>query len=178
MSTMTSTIAGPAAKIFPRLKVVGVGAGMVSNHPAETLVTYALGSCVAVAIHDPVAKVGGLLHFMLPESSLDREKATRQPSMFADTGLPLLLERVARLGASSSRLRVWLAGGAQMIGDNGFFNIGRRNAEAARALLDSHGLRVESEDLGGSISRSVFLAVGTGEMTLKTSQLAAAPARS
>ncbi len=50
--------------------------------------TYALGSCIAVAMHDPVAKVAGLLHYMLPESAIDAAKAQQNPFMFADTGIP------------------------------------------------------------------------------------------
>ena len=59
--------------------VVGVGDGQVTNDPDHTLVTYALGSCIAVLIHDPLTRVGGLLHFMLPESSIDASKAEKNP---------------------------------------------------------------------------------------------------
>jgi chemotaxis protein CheD len=156
-----------------KLKTVGVGAGMVSNNTSETLVTYALGSCVAVAVYDAVARVGGLLHFMLPDSSLDPDKASRQPSMFADTGIPLLLERVQKIGAQTSRLRVGLAGGARMIDDNGVFAIGLRNYQAAKERLRDAGLSVDSEDVGGSVSRSVSLELATGRFGLKSSNAAA-----
>jgi chemotaxis protein CheD len=88
----------------------------VTNQPNEVLVTHALGSCIGVAIYDPVAKVGGILHYMLPESSLDPVKAQENPHMFADTGLPSLFRECYRLGATKARLQVKVAGGSQVLG--------------------------------------------------------------
>ena len=73
--------------------VVGMADCQVSNSRDQVLVTYALGSCIAVAIHDPVAGVGGMLHYMLPESAISPAKAGENPYMFADTGIPLLFRR-------------------------------------------------------------------------------------
>ena len=81
--------------------VVGVSDMKASNDPTGTLVTYSLGSCIGVAIYDPVAKAGGLLHFMLPESSLDPEKASTRPFMFADSGIPRLFKAVYKLGGEA-----------------------------------------------------------------------------
>jgi chemotaxis protein CheD len=72
--------------------VVGISDLKVSGNAGDILITYALGSCVGVAVYDPVGKVGGLLHFMLPDSSIDETKAKRNPAMFADTGIPLLFK--------------------------------------------------------------------------------------
>src|ERR1700712_5727529 len=100
------------------LQVVGIGDCKVSNDPEDVLVTHALGSCIAVIIHDPVAKVAGLLHYMLPESSLDPEKAAARPFVYADTGIPLLFHKAYRLGAIKSRLKIFAAGGALMLESN------------------------------------------------------------
>ncbi len=91
--------------------VIGVADCLVSDDPEAVLVTYALGSCIAVVIHDPVSRVGGLLHYMLPESTLDQAKAQERPYMFADTGIPLLFHRPTSWGPSSrgSRSRCWAA---------------------------------------------------------------------
>src|SRR5690242_365262 len=97
------------AALFAQRVVVGVGDMGVSNNASFTLSTYALGSCVGVAAYDPLMKVGGLLHIMLPDSSISLEKAQKQPAMFADTGLPLLLRSLIGLKADLSRLRVLLA---------------------------------------------------------------------
>src|SRR5215813_12086540 len=95
--------------------VVGVADCQVSDNPDSVLATYALGSCIAVAIHDPVAGIGGLLHFMLPESGIDRNKAQSNPFMFADTGIPLLFRDVFERGGDRKRVVVHLVGGAQMV---------------------------------------------------------------
>ncbi len=149
------------------LQVVGVADCGWSTAPGEILVTYALGSCIAVAIHDPVARVGGLLHYMLPEASLDRGKAALNPFMFADTGIPTLFEKAYQLGAQKNRLVTHVAGGAQVMGDNGVFNIGRRNYLALRKILWKAGVLVHAEDVGGTASRTVRLDVATGRFLMR-----------
>lgn len=146
--------------------IVGIADCMVTDNPGCVLVTHALGSCIAVMIHDPVAMVGGLLHFMLPESTIDREKARNRPFMFADTGIPLLFHGAYAKGAEKRRLRVALAGGAQMLDDASLFNIGKRNCLAVRRILWKAGVMVHAEDVGGAASRTVHLEVGTGKVWL------------
>jgi chemotaxis protein CheD len=147
--------------------VIGIADCQVSKEPDSTLVTYALGSCVAVLIHDPTVNVGGLLHFMLPESNLDLVKAAKNPSMFADTGIPLLFRSAYQLGADKKRLVVTVAGGAQMMDTQGTFNIGKRNCLAMRKILWKAGVLVHSEHLGGEVSRTVRLEVRSGKVTLR-----------
>jgi chemotaxis protein CheD len=91
-----------------------------------------------------------MLHYQLPSGALDRDRAARQPAMFADTGTEYLLARMAAAGAVKRRLKVKLAGGAQMFDDGGVFNIGRRNHAAIRKVLWQHGLLIDGEDVGGS----------------------------
>jgi chemotaxis protein CheD len=129
----------------------------------DTLVTYSLGSCIAVVACDPVAGVGGLLHFMLPESVLDEDKAVRRPCMIA-----LMLRELERLGAGRRRLIVKLAGGAQVLDQANFFIIGQRNYTAARRFLWKEGLLIEAEDVGGTDVRTVELDVATGRVAVKT----------
>ena len=146
--------------------VVGMADCRVSDDPGQVLVTYALGSCIAVAIHDPAARVGGLLHFMLPESALDRAKAAQNPFFFADTGIPQLFHTAYEKGAQKQRLRVQVAGGAQM-DDNGVFDIGKRNYLALRKILWKAGVLVQAEAVGGSVSRTVRLEIGSGKLWLQ-----------
>lgn len=148
---------------------VGISDCRVSNDPSAALVTYALGSCVAVAIHDPVAKVGGLIHYMLPESDLHGEKAVENPFMFADSGIPLLFRRAYEQGARKERLVVRAAGGAQVMTDKELFNIGKRNYLAMRKILWKAGVMLHGEQVGGSISRTIRLEVGTGRLWLRES---------
>lgn len=154
---------------FEQRVVVGIAEMAVSNNPAAVLTTYSLGSCLGLALYDPTLRVGGLLHVMLPESSIAREKANAQPCMFVDTGLPALLQQVQNLRADLRRLRVYVVGGAQIMDDNGFFNIGRRNYAATIAILDQWRLRITAEQVGGLVNRTVHLKLATGEMRLKVS---------
>jgi chemotaxis protein CheD len=142
--------------------IVGISDCKVSSDPDCVLLTYALGSCIAVAIHDPVAEVGGLLHYMLPESTLDQSKAADNPYMFADTGIQTLLQDICDRGAIRRRLVVRIAGGAQIVDGHQLFQIGRRNYLAARKLLWKAGLLVAAEAVGGEVSRTVRLEVKTG----------------
>ena len=147
--------------------VVGIADYRVSTDREAVIVTHALGSCIAVAIHDPVTKVGGMLHLMLPESSIDPDKAQRNPSMFADTGVPLLFRTAYTQGAEKRRLTVYLAGGAQVMDDNGVFNIGKRNYLAVRKILWKAGVLVHAEAVGGTTSRTVRLEVASGAFLLR-----------
>ena len=151
--------------------VVGIAELRLSADPAERLVTYALGSCLGVAIYDPVAKVGGLLHTMLPTSAIDAEKARRVPAMFVDTGVPLLFRESYKLGARKERMIVRVAGGAAAGGDERAdqFQIGKRNALALRKLLWKNGVLLHAHDVGGvQTSRTVYLDVGTGVLTVRS----------
>ncbi|MFZ2448389.1 MAG: chemotaxis protein CheD [Syntrophobacteraceae bacterium] len=148
-------------------KVVGVADMAVSNAPNEVLVTYSLGSCIAVVIFDPLARVGGMLHYMLPESSLDPEKARQNPWMFADTGIAMLFKQSYQLGAKKENIVVKVAGGAQILDPNGVFNIGKRNYLALRKIFWRNNVMVASERVGGTVNRTVRLEMGTGRVLLK-----------
>ncbi|HTS77500.1 MAG TPA: chemotaxis protein CheD [Bryobacteraceae bacterium] len=148
-------------------RVVGISDCKVSRDPGDVLLTYALGSCIAVAVHDPVARVGGLLHYLLPEASIEPVKGARNPCMFADTGIAHLLKRVGACGARRERLVVRIAGGARMLDIHESFDIGRRNLHAARRLLAREGLAVAGEATGGGISRTLRLEIATGRVSIR-----------
>jgi chemotaxis protein CheD len=148
-------------------KVVGVADMAISNAPDEVLITYSLGSCIAVVIFDPVAKVGGMLHYMLPESSLDPDKAKQNPNMFADTGITLLFRQSYQYGAKKERMVVKAVGGAQILDQHGLFNIGKRNYLALRKILWRNNVAVAAEHIGGSVNRTVRLEIATGKVFLK-----------
>ena len=149
--------------------IIGVSDMKVSNNPRDTLITYSLGSCIGVVIYDPTVKVGGLLHFMLPESELDKDKAKINPYMFADTGIPSLFKQSYKLGAVKQRMRVVVVGGAQVLDQKGFFNIGKRNYMAVRKIFWKNKVMVDYEDIGGSVNRTVKLDIGSGDVWLKVS---------
>ncbi|MFO7750465.1 MAG: chemotaxis protein CheD [Desulfobacteraceae bacterium] len=149
--------------------VVGVSDMKVSNTPGETLTTYSLGSCIGLAAFDPVAKAGGILHYMLPESKLDREKAAVRPFMFADTGIPRLFKALYRLDALKNRMEVSVFGGAQILDQNGFFNIGKRNHMALKKIFFKNRVLITHEEVGGNVNRTVRLEIATGSIFVKTS---------
>ncbi len=149
-------------------QVVDIADFQVSNDPRVTLVTYSLGSCIGVSIWDPRAHVGGMLHYMLPDSSLSPDKAKANPAMFADTGIPSLFRKAYELGAVKKNLVVKVAGGSQLLDDNGVFNIGKRNYVMLRKIFWKNSVLVDSEDTGGSISRTLRLEVDSGRLTVKT----------
>lgn len=154
--------------IFAQRVIIGVGDMAVSNNPQVTLSTYALGSCVGVVAYDPVTRVGGILHLMLPDSTISPDKAVAQPAMFADTGLPLLMRALAGLKGEPGRLKLYVAGGANVLSGADSFKIGDRNLAVVKKFLQANGLRVSGHDVGGTINRTVHLEVGTGTMSLKT----------
>lgn len=148
---------------------VGVADMKVSNDPEATLVTYSLGSCIGIAVYDPTVRVGGILHYMLPDSSLDPAKAKVKPCMFADTGIAPLFKEAYRLGASKKNMRVIVAGGAQILDQQGFFNIGKRNYMAMRKIFWKNQVMVNHEEVGGNANRTVKLAIKDGTCLLKVS---------
>lgn len=143
-----------------------MGDMLTSNDSTANLVTYSLGSCIGVAIYDPVAKVGGLLHAMLPDSTINIERATNRPYMFVDTGLPAMFHAVYALGGIKSRLIVKLAGGAEFLDEKKIFRIGARNLETCHALLQRNGVKLTASETGGRESRTVRLDLGNGNFTL------------
>lgn len=150
-------------------QIVGVADMKVSNNPAETVITYSLGSCIGLVVYDPAVRVGGMLHYMLPESSIDREKAVARPFMFADTGIPILFKTAYQLGAVKSRIRIYVAGGAEILDQKGFFNIGKRNYMALKKMFFKNNVIIHKQDVGGNINRTVRLEIGTGDIYVKTS---------
>ena len=141
----------------------------ITNASDAVVVLYSLGSCIGVSIYDPVAQVGGILHYMLPDSSLDKVKAQKNPFMFADTGIPTLFKETYKLGAKKQRMKVIVAGGAQILDQKGFFNIGKRNHMALRKLFWKNNVMIDHEDVGGNVNRTVRLNIQTGETFIKIS---------
>jgi chemotaxis protein CheD len=140
----------------------------VTKDQNATLVTYALGSCIAVIVYDPVQKAGGMIHYMLPTSKTSPDKAKIKPAMFADTGVPMLFESMYALGCAKENLIVKVAGGGALYDDKGTFNIGKRNYTILRKLFWKNNIIIAAEDVGGRKSRTARLKVRTGEVIVKS----------
>ena len=146
---------------------VGLGEIKLSNNPADVLVAYGLGSCVGISMYDPQARVGALLHAVLPQRLNDGD--ARNPK-FVDSGVLRMLEQLEQMGAARHRLVVRMVGGATMLnipGAKQSLNIGERNVAAARLVLAEQRLRLSAEDVGGNTGRTVRLHVNTGRTTVR-----------
>lgn len=152
-----------------QLVVVGIAEMSASNSQNVTLTTYSLGSCLGIAIYDPVVKVGGLVHVMLPDSTIDTVKAAKQPAMFVDTGVAALFRATYQHRAEKHRMIISVAGGAQIMDNGASFNIGSRNHEALKKLLGLHSLGIHHSEVGGMVNRSMRLNMATGEVRLTVS---------
>lgn len=137
----------------------------------EVLVTLGLGSCVAIMLHDPVARVGGLAHVLLPESR--NAEPPENPAKFASTAVPHLIDQMARAGADPDRLRARLVGGASMFGvllSQDRLHTGVRNLNAARAALEAVGIPVDGEEVGREHGRSVYFYPSSGRVRVTSYQ--------
>jgi chemotaxis protein CheD len=147
---------------------IGISEMRISNQSEDVLITYSLGSCIGVTIYDPASHVGGMIHCMLPNSKIDPQKARSFPCMFVDTGVPLLFSEAYRLGARKERIIVKVAGCSQILDDKGLFNIGERNYMVLRKLLWKNSVLINAEDVGGNNSRTIYLDVTSGLVTVKS----------
>lgn len=147
---------------------VGMADLKVIKHPG-VLTTLGLGSCVGICIYDPVSKVTGMAHIMLPSSQAIRNNSNA--AKFADTAVELMLSEMLKLGADKSRLICKMAGGAQMFSfqsKNDMMKIGERNAEAVRDLMKQHRIPVKADDTGGSFGRTIEFDSKDGSLLIKT----------
>lgn len=142
---------------------VGMEQIAVSRDASETLVCYGLGSCICVAMHDPIRRIGGMAHVVLPAPFLPGSEGS--PGKYATTAIPALLGAMEAEGASRQRIVCCIAGGASVLKIGVFApgqDIGSRNAQAVREALQRAGLAIAQEEVGGSHGRTAYLHVGTG----------------
>lgn len=149
------------------LVTIGMGDLRVSDDPEDVLVTYALGSCIAVLVSDPRRRVAGMIHYMLPQSNISTERAAGNPAMFADTGVPLLFQEMYRRSCVKAELIVKVAGGANVSDPNEVFAIGKRNYVVLRKMFWKTGVPIAAQDVGGTASRTARLHVGTGRVIIR-----------
>ena len=140
----------------------------VSKNAEDTLITFALGSCIALMLYDPKLQIAGMIHYMLPLSKTAPEKAELKPAMFGDTGIPLLFHSMYKQGSKRENLRIIVVGGAQVYNDNGVFEIGKKNYTVLRKLLWKNNLMITTEDVGGNDSRTARINVSDGKVIIRS----------
>lgn len=151
--------------------IINVSDAKVSGDPSDVLVTYSLGSCIGVCLYDPATNVGGMLHYQLPDSKMDPDRARGKPFMFADTGMRVLIEKLVAMGAKKKRMQIRIAGGASMDTGPKGFDIGKRNHLAFRRIMWKNGMFVDAEDVGGFSPRNVYMDIADGTVTVKSNGL-------
>ncbi|MGN0143515.1 MAG: chemotaxis protein CheD [Clostridium sp.] len=133
-----------------------------------TIMTIGLGSCIGIALYDRKLKVAGLSHIMLPDST--QFKNVLNPMKFADSAIPMLIEKMEKQGCKKKDIVAKIAGGAAMFkfSDKSIISdIGKRNTEAVRKILKESGIPIIAEDTGGNKGRTMIVETGDGKVTLK-----------
>ncbi len=142
--------------------IIGIGEAAIERNPA-IIVTLGLGSCVGVCMRDPVARLGGMAHVMLPESG-DRD--VKSPGKYADTAVRYLVDKLIEMGAVKSRLEAKIAGGAAMF-ESGGMNIGKKNVDSVKYWLKYFDIPIKGEDTGGNRARSIEYNIETGKLLVR-----------
>lgn len=148
---------------------VGISDLAVSNNVNETLITYSLGSCIAVLIYDPTVRVAGMIHVMLPDSGIEKmakNSISFNPYKYMDTGVPQLIKKCLAMGAKKPTMSISVFGGSQVFDREDYFNIGKRNYVSLRKILWQEGLLIRNEHVGGKVHRTVRIDVSDGNILL------------
>ena len=148
-----------------RIKVADLAVGGAQ----DVLVTIGLGSCVAIALYDAEARVGGMAHVLLPNVQMARDRSN--PAKFPGTAVPALLQEMSRLGARRLRITARLVGGASMFGNlipSGGINVGERNVLASRQALDDAGIALVGEETGADHGRTVYFHLTDGRIEVRS----------
>ena len=149
--------------------VVGIGAIAARRADRGQIITHALGSCLGIVVYDPHARVGAMLHAQLPLAQLNPGLAQQHPERFVDLGIALLFKAASELGANRRRLRVTVAGAANMtVTTNDLFNIATRNLTVMRKVFWQQGVLVAGEDTGGISPRTMSLQLESGETMIES----------
>lgn len=166
---MTQLVTAPTrARAVRKSITIDISDMKLTNNREDVLVTYSLGSCVGLTLFDPVAGVGGMIHCMLPLSKIDKDKARLKPYMFVDTGVASMLGEMYAMGAQRKNLVARVAGAGSPLGREETFRIGQRNYTILRKFLWKNNILIESEDVGGSKARTLYLYMADGRTTVKS----------
>lgn len=151
--------------------IVNVSDCRVSKNLVDVLATYSLGSCIGVCLYDPMVHIGGMLHYQLPNSTMDPDRAKDKPFMFADSGMNIMVKKLVSMGAVKKRMQVKIVGGATMDTGPKGFDIGKRNYLAIRKILWKNGMFIDAEDVGGSSPRNIYMNIANGSVTVRSNSL-------
>ena len=148
--------------------VVNISDFKISNNPNDHIVTYSLGSCLGVTVYDPTLRLGGMIHCLLPDSTIGQGKADFNPAMYVDSGLTLMLQKLIELGSNKKNWQIKAAGcGEPASALTEHFNIGNRNFIMLKKILWTNGLVLNNKLVGGNRPKTLFLDIKNGAVTVK-----------
>lgn len=139
-----------------------------SNDPDDLIITYSLGSCIGISLYDAEEQVGGLLHFQLPDSKSYSSNNHDNPYVFADMAIPAFFDEAFKRGAKKDQIKTVIAGGSDMMGSKGNFDIGKRNVLATKKILFNNNIDIKYIDVGGNFLRTMKLFIRTGSTHIIT----------
>jgi chemotaxis protein CheD len=146
---------------------VGMAEMQTALNP-DRLITIGLGSCVGVCLWDPISKIGGMVHVMLPDSTQSRNLQNK--AKYADSGIIDLIERMIKIGSRRTRLIAKIAGGAQMFSfsqKNELLRIGDRNIKAVKKVLSAEDIKIVAEDTGGTYGRTIVFSTMDAQLLIR-----------
>jgi len=147
-------------------KIVGIGEYVISDDPEDILKTFALSSCIAVTVYDPLIHLAGMIHIALPTPS-SQEEAECRPGYYASSGIPILIRKMCwTYGTQRENLQVKLFGGAVSVRTDDYFKIGSKNIKEVKEILLDMNLKILEAHIGGAISRTLTMSVQTGEIEI------------
>lgn len=152
------------------MRIVGIGDMAFSDDPAEQIITYSLGSCMGIALYDPVRRIGGLAHCLLPLSSVDGVRAAQSPALYVDSGVAALLQSLFDRGAARARLIAHVAGCGRMSAEHDLFRVGEKNLAVVARVLAKNAIRVSGRETGGSIPRTLSIDIADGRVRIRSPQ--------
>lgn len=151
-------------------KIIEVGmAGLKIARAPHILLTRGLGSCLGITMYSPIKRIGALAHPMLPD--LERTTIKTKPEKFVNSAIALMIEELEKMGCSTPLLKVKLFGGAHMfsaVPSDSLFNIGWKNVEKAKEVLDSLNIKIAAQEVGSNFGRTIALDLNTGKVKVKT----------
>ena len=154
----------------PQSIYIGLGEIAVTKDPLAILTCSGLGSCIALSIYDPVCKIGGMAHMLLPKYRSKYDVGS-PPSKYIDSGTPMLINRLIKHGAAKQNLIVKIAGGAKMLSIPGEYNhldIGQKNITEIKEALIRENLPLCGADVGGGYGRTVQLFLDSGKTMVRS----------
>jgi chemotaxis protein CheD len=149
---------------------LGLGERAISRNPEDVLVAYGLGSCLGISMIDPLTRISGLLHAVLPAATNGMPPSDSTSHKYVDSGIENLMTAMVKEGANKSNLIVRIVGGANMLISPGLttsFDIGTRNVEAARRTLQRLNMHITAEEVGGHTGRTVHVYVADNRVTVR-----------